>query len=56
MIRLELTRKKPNPLTVRFLVDSIKVEDNVLSFWNNGLRHRFNLENYDFTVGNEIKK
>ena len=55
-MKLLLTRKRPKPLTVRFLVDDIKVEDNVLSFWHNGIRHRFDLENYDFTVDNEIKK
>lgn len=50
MIKLELTRKRPKPLTVRFSVDDFKVENNVLSFWQNGLRHRYDLENYTFTI------
>ena len=50
LIRLELTRMKPTKLTVKFLVESIEVKDDVLSFWQNGLRHRYHLDNYTFTI------
>lgn len=55
LIRLELTRMKPTKLTVKFLVESIEVKDDVLSFWQNGLRHRYHLDNYIFTV-NGVEK
>ena len=53
LIRLDITYK-PTTLTTRFLVESIRVVDDVLSFRQNGLTHRFSLENYKFTInGNE---
>lgn len=52
-IRLDI-RYKPTNLTTRFLVESIRVTDDVLSFRQNGLTHRYCLENYTFTInGNE---
>lgn len=53
MIKLAITRKRPSKLTVRFLVESIKVENEVLSFWQNGLLHRYHLENYIFTINGD---
>lgn len=53
LIRLDITYKHTN-LTTRFLVESIRVVDDVLSFRQNGLTHRFYLENYTFRInGNE---
>ena len=53
LIRLDITYK-PTTLTTRFLVESIRVVDDVLSFRQNGLTHRFYLENYTFRInGNE---
>lgn len=53
LIRLDITYKHTN-LTTRFLVESIRVSDDVLSFRQNGLTHRFSLENYTFRInGNE---
>lgn len=52
-IRLDITYKHTN-LTTRFLVESIRVSDDVLSFRQNGLTHRYCLENYTFRInGNE---
>lgn len=56
MIKLELTRKRPKPLTVRFVVESFEVVDGVLSFWQNGLKHRYHLDNYSFTIDSNNKK
>ena len=55
MIKLAITRNRPTKLTVNFLVESIEVVDDVLSFWQNGLRHRYHLDNYIFTV-NGVEK
>lgn len=53
LIRLDITYKHTK-LTTRFLVESIRVSDDVLSFRQNGLTHRFCLENYTFRInGNE---
>ena len=49
LIRLDITYKHTN-LTTRFLVESIRVVDDVLSFRQNGLTHRFNLENYNLEL------
>ena len=53
LIRLDITYFNTK-LTTRFLVESIKVVDDVLSFTQKGLTHRYHLENYTFTInGNE---
>lgn len=54
MIRLDITFKH-RMVTVRFLVESIEVKDDVLSFRQNGLTHRYHLENYVFTINGDAK-
>jgi len=49
MIKLDITNKYTKK-TTNFLVESIKIVDDVLEFRHDDLTHRFHLENYMFRI------